>query len=979
MKEAERILLEKVGDVIRSVDHGSDELISALHSLASILFTINDHIPQDEVGDVKVLCLENRKMFYGGAAFPTLARFLLYDVASDWLPCFPISATKSVYDVFFVNAPIIQVVEILLPCLHQTNNQTTSVCENAERLLVLCLLDNNGLVHIIRDFSTSVQFEGLTIDHLKQSVSHVAQLITSVPDKARQRAPTSLSAHIFFKQITTQLLDGVDDTFFEGNKSNMDVAVVFIAELISRICRRGSTDVLLTEIVPRILKQVSILVSEASDMDSEEQFGSTAAISFWSKIMQSIKDPYSVERMSEQLLHYLAAQSATDAEAYWVMRVLYHHVYIHQPSIRSMFTEKFLLWKVFPVRCLNWIIHFAIMEQMPGTYLKKGDYETRVLLETVQRAASAWSKQEFVQSAPVEQQVYVTAALGLCLEKMSKKDLDAAKDALPSILKGVSCRLESADYMVRKMASNIALVFSKVIDPQNPLYLDDSSHEDPIDWEFGLADKERKSIVASASHSSAGNKSEPMMNEIKHTNDRLISSRVKMREKKSSELRIIDPDEIVDPADLSANLWSDGDQDYSSGEESDTSSDSSLQPYDLSDDGADLKKKFTQIVDVVAALRKPDDADAVEGALGVIEGLIRASPDELRHIASELVRTLINVRCSDVTIEGEEESAEEKRQKALVALVVTCPIESLDTLNKLLYASNLDVSQRIMILDIMTDAAEELACSKVPNRGSRPATLISSVSDQPWFIPRNIGPPGSSSWKELSSPGTVLNWSHSYERELPSKPSQAKQGKTRRWSLKSTTQDNHLDLSQNKFPQYAAAFMLPAMQGFDKRRHGVDLLGRDFIVLGKLIYMLGICMKCAAMHPEASVLASSLLDMFSSRAISLHKEAYVRRAVLFAASCTLVALQPSYVASALSEGNSGICNGLEWIRTFALQVAEADVDRDCYTMAMNCLQLHSEMALQVSRALESTQNKFGTKAVSLLPSSLTKGTIRIPH
>jgi hypothetical protein len=40
-----------------------------------------------------------------------------------------------------------------------------------------------------------------------------------------------------------------------------------------------------------------------------------------------------------------------------------------------------------------------------------------------------------------------------------------------------------------------------------------------------------------------------------------------------------------------------------------------------------------------------------------------------------------------------------------------------------------------------------------------------------------------------------------------------------------------------------------------KRKHGLDLLNRDFVVLGIFIYMLGVCMKCMAMHPEASALA----------------------------------------------------------------------------------------------------------------------------
>lgn len=257
----------------------------------------------------------------------------------------------------------------------------------------------------------------------------------------------------------------------------------------------------------------------------------------------------------------------------------------------------------------------------------------------------------------------------------------------------------------------------------------------------------------------------------------------------------------------------------------------------------------------------------MERALDVAEKLVRASPDELSHLAGDLARTLVQVRCSDLAVEGEEDSAEDKRQRALVALLVTCPLESLDTLNKLLYSPNVDVSQRIMILDVMTDAAQELANSKTTKPKHQTGPLISSISEsQPWFLPSSRGPAAASSWKEISETETLLNWSTRYERELPSKPGQIKRGKTRRWSLRSSNiQESQIEWSHNKFPVYAAAFMLPAMQGFDKKRHGVDLLGRDFIVLGKLIHMLGVCMKCASMHPEASSLAPLLLDLLRSR------------------------------------------------------------------------------------------------------------------
>lgn len=254
----------------------------------------------------------------------------------------------------------------------------------------------------------------------------------------------------------------------------------------------------------------------------------------------------------------------------------------------------------------------------------------------------------------------------------------------------------------------------------------------------------------------------------------------------------------------------------------------------------------------------------VENSLDVAEKLIRASPDELKYIACDLGKALVQVRCSESTVEGEEKSAEEKRHKSLVALITTSPLESLDGLHKLLYSPYVDISQRIMILDVMTDAAQELANSRILKSEHQPVTLI-STSDQPWFRPTNEGPRGAGSWKEISSTGTPLNWSYSYERELPSKAGQIKKGKTRQWSLRQPIQDSQLEWSQNSFPQHAAAFMLPAMQGHDQKRHGVELLGRDFVVLGKLIHMLGVCIKCASMHPEASVLAIPLLDMLRSR------------------------------------------------------------------------------------------------------------------
>ena len=73
--------------------------------------------------------------------------------------------------------------------------------------------------------------------------------------------------------------------------------------------------------------------------------------------------------------------------------------------LRSMFVDKFLLWKVFPFSCLKWILQFAVLECPPGTSLS--EHNRPGLLNTVQRLVEVWSKKEFVQTAPIEQQACI--------------------------------------------------------------------------------------------------------------------------------------------------------------------------------------------------------------------------------------------------------------------------------------------------------------------------------------------------------------------------------------------------------------------------------------------------------------------------------------------------------------------------------------------------------------------------------------------
>lgn len=94
---------------------------------------------------------------------------------------------------------------------------------------------------------------------------------------------------------------------------------------------------------------------------------------------------------------------------------------------------------------------------------------------------------------------------------------------------------------------------------------------------------------------------------------------------------------------------------------------------------------------------------------------------------------------------------------------------------------------------------------------------------------------------------------------------------------------------------------------------------------------------CLLSYFEKAFLNCNLTLSTLCREISHHKEAYVRSAVLFAASSVLVSLHPSFVASVLTEGNLEVSKGLEWVRTWALNVAESDVDRECCMVSKELL------------------------------------------
>eukprot|EP00249_Psilotum_nudum_P015616 c25430_g1_i1 orf=372-3560(-) len=936
------------------------------------------------------------QIFYQGSSFTSVAKILISRVATDWLVCFPLPSQLSLFDDFFICAPPSELLLTLMPALtpgyyaieDNYAAEMNPVCEVAERLLILCLIEKNGLKKIALDYAGYFTKRGGAVSgNFKitnaQSASSIAQIIASIPDKVRLKAPPSLHSPFFYHTSTSQFLAAAEDCWRNAaesagkTKARIDDGMfLFIGVALTKFCRRGHADVVASQMLPGLLQHVKHAtelgrVGEESKAESLsmpfDMVSGYLELSFWPSIVASMEDPHALERLSEALLLEMATACIQDWDAYCILWILFSPFIASRVTIRALFTEKFLLWKVFPICCLRWILHFAVLCCPPRTHDSGSPMwakEKQLQKVVVKHIVEVWAEETFIQSVPMQQQAYLTAAVGILLKAMSKGDLESSSNILQSLLQGLSRRLESPLPLVRQMAKRVAFALSVVINPSNPLFLDENDQmEDLCDWEeLGLDKMSRTKKEANLSPG-LGHKEMPDKTKAddQSLNDqKLFDDVTRKKEEKARKKRLAmeayDPDEVIDLETYITERHLDEETG------TDSESETSLQPYDLSDDESDLErgKIPVQLSDCAANLRKRDEPDKVERALEVLEKLVRAMPDELGNSAADLAHALIHVRCSEVVVERKEQSAEDKRHDSLVALLACAPLAVIGVLTKELYSPHVDVSQRVMILEVMSDAATELHNSARGRTDQSKPHLIELSAK--WYGPgSSLAPVEAGPWREAYEPNDALGLIFRYERDLPLRPGQTVAGKPRRWGHRSMQlreeQRKQMGMAgsstrTNKFSPLAAAFMLPVMREYDKKRHGVDLLGRDFIVLGRLIYMLGVCIECIAFQPEAPVLAAPLLDMLKSRQISGHREAYVRRSALFAASRIILALHPSYVARALSGEDFEIAKGLDWIREWTLRIANDDSDSDCSMMATACLQLHSELALQALRSME---------------------------
>ncbi|XP_052068348.1 telomere length regulation protein TEL2 homolog isoform X1 [Mytilus californianus] len=324
--------------------------------------------------------------------------------------------------------------------------------------------------------------------------------------------------------------------------------------------------------------------------------------------------------------------------------------------------------------------------------------------------------------------------------------------------------------------------------------------------------------------------------------------------------------------------------------DSDLDSDDDLVPYDMSNDVKVTQVKEPKYIrDCMEGLISNDEPERTEICLKCAEGLIRKHPDGLEEIATEFTKVLLHLG-DKYAIPGYTQ----QRFKAMVSLTVCVPIQVADYLTAEFYDRNYNLRQRMDILEVLASAAQEL---------SQPAEQpVINTSD------KKIVEVEEDTWQSI------------VQKRIESKTRKFSKGKSK----------PELQKTMNRFAPVAGHFFYPLMTRFDRKENTFDMLGEDSLVLGRLIYTLGVVMYSAINSPTVKQMATVLLEFLWI--LRFHQDQSVRHSILFCLSMVMLSV-PGHVL--LSQLQSEIMEAKQWLE----DVVQKDPDTESKRLALQCLVL----------------------------------------
>ncbi|KAK9953001.1 hypothetical protein ABG768_017027 [Culter alburnus] len=484
-------------------------------------------------------------------------------------------------------------------------------------------------------------------------IGHLAALPSITSNHLHTNTPDAFLPQQYYPLLAASILDTLEKTC-HALREGRDCSLGFVAQVLGKVCIQGYSSQIFELLAPRL--------SSLTRVDP-----------LWQRVTQRLLENVP-ERCTECVITGLmrCLSGATAASK------LMGNLVVTNKKAQFVLTHKLILQQYqHPTRLLKSVLGYLAL-----------DSERRILLKQVLRSVcQVWCNSSAVKHTSVEQQLYVSKALLLCVALLTDSEIqELRQEMLQCMLGGVQCRLDSNIVRIRRMGMVVGECLSYKLDtPGSQL---------KFQYEPDEESRELKSLMESPS----------VEDDEQHQPDTSSSLQPETKVQGSGGQSV-----TSEPGH---------------GSDSELDSDDDLTPYDMSADQEKKKSASPRYVrDCLEALMSSDDADKVELSLQVLDSLLRKNATATQEVSVQFSKVLLHLEDRYNT-----PCFHTLRQNAMVALTVTDIKPVVDYWTTEFYSLNYSLRQRLDILEVLALSAQELS-EPIRNKhnGVQPITAVTAL------------------------------------------------------------------------------------------------------------------------------------------------------------------------------------------------------------------------------------------------------------
>uniref|UniRef100_A0A8C8MMN5 Telomere length regulation protein TEL2 homolog n=1 Tax=Oncorhynchus tshawytscha TaxID=74940 RepID=A0A8C8MMN5_ONCTS len=605
-----------VGQCVRTLTTSKEkeEVTKTLHTLTSYL----DDGPQSTITSAQ-------RAEFSRAHYTRTLQFLISNINADWLQLLTVAQCTELWDGLFLRGPPDQTLLALMDGI--SLDRLVSILERflqSGRLTVLLWTRCQGT-----GLSDSPQLR-------ETLLSRLVALPDLTANQLHHHNKTLFLPQQYYPLLARDMLTVLERTC-QALRDRKDCSLTFVAQALGKACVQGHSG-----------KQVfGVLAPHLSSC--------TLSDMVWQRVCWKLLENVPERWLESVLTGMVQAVNRPDA----LSRIMGNLV-LKNKKAQFVITHKLLL--------LQYKYETRVLSILLG-YLAQ-DRERRPLLiqvSVLRSLCQAWANPSAVRHTPLEQQLYVSRALLLCVGLLSDETFSCPikhDPLLQCMLGGMQSHLDSSVVRVRRMGMVVGECLSSRMDVNGAKLKFEYEH-----------DEETEELLS-------------LMTPLSEEETELLDDRLDLPQDVKGKTV---PSQAVPSQAASVAQKSGADPD------SELDSDDELTPYDMSADQEMSQAAPPRYLRDCLEVR-------VDLSLRAIEGLVRKNTSTAREVSVELSKVLLHMEDRYNTV-----GFLSLRQAAMVALTVTDSVPVTEYLTTEFYSMNYSIRQRLDILEVLIMSAQELS------------------------------------------------------------------------------------------------------------------------------------------------------------------------------------------------------------------------------------------------------------------------------